>query len=46
MKNGDNIYQKLNELGFKVKTSYTNFVLVEVDKKTFKRKNIKYSQKK
>ena len=30
--------KKLNELGFKVKTSYTNFVLVEVDKKNIQKK--------
>ena len=32
--------KKLNELGFKVKTSYTNFVLVEVDKKKHSKEKI------
>ena len=32
--------KKLNELGFKVKTSYTNFVLVEVDKKKYSKEKI------
>ena len=41
MKNGVYIYPKeLNKLGFKVKTSYTNFILVEVDKKKYSKEKI------
>ena len=32
--------KELNKLGFKVKTSYTNFILVEVDKKKYSKEKI------
>ena len=38
--------KELNKLGFKVKTSYTNFVLVEVDKKRYSKEKILNTLKK